>query len=514
VESEAIAMTTTTYPVHVDAHLDPHVGRALWLVKWLLAIPHYIILVFLWVAFVVTSVVALGAILVTGRYPRVLFDFNVGVLRWTWRVGYYAYGALGTDQYPPFTLRERPDYPAHLEVDYPEHLSRGLVLIKWWLLALPHYLVVGILLSGGLTLAGDLDGGEQWVTSTGLLGLLVFVAAVVLLFTGQYPRPLFDLVLGLNRWILRVAAYAGLMTDRYPPFRLDQGGHEEGAGCLMVPPSGDTTALASATRPSPSPNTQMTPTGDSPVAPAPPAPTPSRPPRTGWTAGRVTALVTASLLLLASLGLVVGGVLAAWADDALRDDAGYVMSGSELLTTPTYAVTSEPLEMHLDEAAGFVPDTVIGRARLTATSQDGAELFLGVAPTSDVDQYLSGVANDRVTDLGLGPAAYGRTAYVTTGGGPPTTLPSKVDIWRAASTGVGEVTITWPLEEGDWTLVVMNADGARDIAADVSAGATLPMLDLVAPVLLSIGGTGLVVAGIALALTIRSAERSASQAGG
>ena len=381
-------MATTTYPVHVDAHLDPRVSRGLWLVKWILAIPHYVVLAFLWLAFAVTSVVALVAILVTGRYPRALFDFNVGVLRWSWRVGYYAYGALGTDQYPPFSLRERPDYPAHLEVDYPQHLSRGLVLVKWWLLALPHYLVVGILLSGGLTLAGDLDGGEQWVTSTGLIGLLVLIAAVGLLFTGRYPQALFDLVLGLNRWVLRVAAYAGLMTDQYPPFRLDQGGHEDGSGCLMVPATAGTAPVLGE-RPAP--------------GPAVSAPTPPRPPGTGWTGARVTALVAATLLLLASLGMVLGGAATAWADGALRDDAGYVMTDSELLTTPTYAITSEPLEVHVDEATEGVPDALLGRAKLTASSPNGTEIFLGVAPSALVDRYLSGVATDRLTALDLGP---------------------------------------------------------------------------------------------------------------
>jgi hypothetical protein len=228
---------TTAYPVRVDARLDPHLSRWLWLVKWVLAIPHFIVLIPLWIAFFVVSVIAFFAILFTGRYPRPLFEFNVGVMRWSWRVNYYAYSALGTDRYPPFTLAEVPDYPAHLHVPYPQHLSRGLVLVKWWLLALPHLLIVGILAGGGAWFAVNSDTDQYSWTGGGLIGLLVLIAAIVLAVTGRYPSGLYDFILGLNRWVLRVAAYTSLMTDTYPPFRLDSGGQDPGTA--VIAPTGE-----------------------------------------------------------------------------------------------------------------------------------------------------------------------------------------------------------------------------------------------------------------------------------
>ncbi|HYF27579.1 MAG TPA: DUF4389 domain-containing protein [Baekduia sp.] len=206
----AAAVPAAAHPVDLRAELDEPLSRWLWIVKPILVIPHAIVLAFLWIGFVVLTLVALPAILATGRYPRAMFDFNVGVLRWTWRVGFYSFAALGTDRYPPFTLGPA-DYPADIDVPYPEHLSRPLALLKPWLLVLPHALV--------LTAFHGWWQAQGWAPP-GLATVLALVAGAVLLVRGRYPRDVFDLLVGIARWTLRVAAYAALMRDEYPPFRL------------------------------------------------------------------------------------------------------------------------------------------------------------------------------------------------------------------------------------------------------------------------------------------------------
>ncbi|KAA8887683.1 DUF4389 domain-containing protein [Nocardia colli] len=213
-------------PVRVRGDLDPALSRWMWLVKWLLAIPHYIVLIFLHIAYFVLTVVAFFVILFTGKYPRAMFDFNVGVMRWTWRVEFYALGVLGTDKYPPFSLQPNADYPADLEVDYPERLHRGLVLVKWWLLAIPHYLILGAAMSGGMTFYMYDDDSWSGAGSIPLISILLVVALIGLLFTARYPQGVYDFVMGISRWTIRVQAYATLMRDEYPPFRLDQGARE------------------------------------------------------------------------------------------------------------------------------------------------------------------------------------------------------------------------------------------------------------------------------------------------
>ena len=481
----------TPYPVRVDSALDPSVSRGLWLVKWLLLIPHYVVLAFLWLAFVVVSVVAFFAILTTGRYPRSLFDFNVGVLRWTWRVHYYGYAALGTDRYPPFTLADVPDYPAHLEVAYPDRLSRGLVLVKWWLLAIPHYLVLAVFIGGGVWLGTRRGDGGVWNTSWGaggLVGLLVLVAAIVLLFTGRYPRSLYDLVLGMDRWALRVAAYAGLMTDSYPPFRLDMGGADPDsvpAGSPPPPPSGMPTA-APATASSPGPSSA---------------------PASYWSAGRVVALVIGALLMFTAAGTLIGGGTLLWADRTQRT-GGYVWTPSARVSSDQYAVTSNSFRL---EGAGldWAVDNVLGRARLEVTpAAPGADVFVGIARASDAAGYLRSMGYSRLATLDFGWVGSRTTAVRTTehAGGPPAQPPGQAGIWVASSSGTGTRTLTWRPSDGAWTIVAMRADGGRGVAVDVRAGATAPGLPWIAGGLLGIGVLLLAIGGLATGLAVSRAQ--------
>ena len=401
------------YPVRVDASLDAPLSRWLWLVKWVLVIPHYVVLAFLWVAFVMLSAAAIVAIVVTGRYPRAIFEFNVGVLRWTWRVQYYAIGAFGTDRYPPFTLADDPSYPAHLEIEYPERLSRGLALVKWWLLAIPQYIIIGLFTGSGMWFAWQYGEQQHSWAGLGLIGILTVVAAVMLLVTGRYPEQIYDFVLGLNRWVLRVAGYAGLMTDKYPPFRLDMGGHDPGT--LTLPPAG-----------SPAPQ-------DLPEA------ADLRPGPRGWTGGRIAAAVVGAVLVLCSVGLLGGGGVALWAQ-ANRHD-GYADLGTASYSVPGYAIASDTIGLHL--AAGVASD-LIGTARIQVTQASGTTpAFVGIAPAAAAARYLAGV--DYATVRG---AAGHQGTYTEHAGSAPAVPPGQAGIWTAHAAGPGTQTLTWAVRSG------------------------------------------------------------------
>jgi hypothetical protein len=472
---EDIDANVTPYPVRLEGERDPHLSRWLWIVKWILAIPHYIVLAFLWLTLLVLTVIAFFAVLFTGRYPRGIFDFNVGVLRWTWRVGFYSYAALGTDRYPPFTLDDVADYPARLDVAYPERLSRGLVLVKWWLLAIPQYIVVGILLGGGSYPASRVD--EWWWGfgfETGLIGVLVLFAGVALLFTTRYPRGLFDFVLGLDRWVARVGAYVLLMRDEYPPFRLDQGGTDtplEGASALETP------AVAGEVE-----------------APEPPA-------RGGrGTGARVVLVVVGTIAGVIALGLLAGGCALVAVDQTQRDSDGFLMSPTEEFTTPTYAIVSESADLDTD-GAEWALDTFLGTVRIRSESERA--VFVGIGPTAEVDRFLAGIEHDTVTDLdSTGDPEYTRQPGSDTA---PVGLPGEETFWVASSSGT-DGTVDWEPEDGLWRVVVMNADSSRGVSADMSIGAELDTVLWI--------GIGLLVAGAlfaaasALAITAGARRRS------
>ena len=437
--------------------------------KWLLAIPHYIVLALLWLTLFVLTVVAFFAILFTGRYPRGIFDFNVGVLRWTWRVAFYSYGALGTDRYPPFTLDDVPDYPARLEVAYPEQLSRGLVLVKWWLLAIPQYIVTGIFLGGGSYAAARVD---EWFWGigfeTGLIGILVLFAGVALLFTTRYPGGLFDLVVGLDRWVARVAAYVLLMRDEYPPFRLDQGG-TEGEGLAEPAPASPAAAVAG-----------------EPAAPAEP------PVRRGWTGGRIALVVVGTIAGLLALGLLAGGCALVAVDQTQRDDDGFVMSPTQDFSTPTYAIVSESADLDA-EGAEWALDTFLGTVRIR--SESDRPVFVGIGPAGEVTRYLGGVERDVVDDLD----SDGDPEYARRSGGAPSDRPGNETFWVASTAGAGEQTLEWEPEDGDWRAVVMNEDASRGVSAELSIGAELDSILWIGIGLLFAGA--LFAAGSALAIT-------------
>jgi hypothetical protein len=194
--AEATVAPAPGYPLRYDVQYAEELSRWLIFVKWLLAIPHFIILYALGIAAAVIGLIAFFASLFTKRYPRDLFDFVVNVNRWGANVG--AYFGLFRDEYPPFSW-EPGQYAVMYEVDYPEELNRWLPLVKW-LLAFPHVIVLFFLFVA--------------------VYVVYIIAWFAILITKRFPRGLFDFIVGVNRWNLRVSAYTSLLRDEYPPFSL------------------------------------------------------------------------------------------------------------------------------------------------------------------------------------------------------------------------------------------------------------------------------------------------------
>ncbi len=304
-------------------------------------------------------------------------------------------------------------------------------------------------------LAALLGWGASWDrdwAAPGLITVLVVIAGFALLFTTRYPRGLFDFVLGLDRWVARVVAYVALMTDAYPPFRLDQGGEES----VAEPAAEALGAVETAT------------------------PAAARERRGG--AGGVVLVILGSIAALISLGLLAGGCGAVAVDRTQRDDDGFLMSPTEDFATASYAIASERADI---DAAGAerALDVFLGTVRIR--SESDRPVFVGIAPAADVTRYLSGVEHAVVTDFER------RPVYVSVPGGAPSSLPGDETFWVESTTGSGEQTLEWEPASGDWRAVVMNADGSRGVAAELSVGAELdPLLWI---------GIGLLAAGALLA---------------
>lgn len=184
------------YPVRLEMAYSDSLSR-LTFVKWILAIPHYLILYAFNIAFEVISLIALFAILFTKSYPKGLFDFAVNMTRW--RMNVVAYTEFIRDEYPPFSF-DADAYPVTFEVDYPTDLARFAPLYKW-ILAIPHFIIVAVL------------GVVSFFT--------VIIAGFAVLFSGTYPQGLYKFNVGVQRWTQRASLYALFMTDEYPPFSLD-----------------------------------------------------------------------------------------------------------------------------------------------------------------------------------------------------------------------------------------------------------------------------------------------------
>ena len=192
-------MTTAdaaAYPVRLDVEYPEALNRWLVLVKWLLAIPHLIIVYLFGQVINILTFVAFFAILFTKRYPESLFKFAVGMERWSNNA--YAYVLLLRDEYPPFSL-DAGQYPVLYDVDTPQELSRWLIFVKW-LLVIPNLIVLLVLAVAAL--------------------VVTIIAGFAILFTGAYPRAMFEFVVGVFRWGNRTTAYINLWTDQYPPFSL------------------------------------------------------------------------------------------------------------------------------------------------------------------------------------------------------------------------------------------------------------------------------------------------------
>ena len=199
----------------------------------------------------------------------------------------------------------------------------------------------------------------------------------------------------------------------------------------------------------------------------------------GWSAGRVVAMIVASIVALIGVGLAFGGGALLAVDGRARDDDGYLTSPSEDLETGSFAITAEEIDLSTDPA-GWAPRELLGTARVTVDGSN--DTFIGIAPADKLNAYLRGVAHSELEEINDGDPQYADAA-----GGPPRGRPGAQDFWVASSEGPGEQYVDWDAESGVWSVAVMNADGSRNVAVEAKAGVELGWLGWAGAVALIVG---------------------------
>ena len=217
-----------------------------------------------------------------------------------------------------------------------------------------------------------------------------------------------------------------------------------------------------------------------------------------------TAMVVGGIVsAVLAVGLIVGGGALIWADTS-KDADGYLMTGKHHFAAKTAAMRTENMDINLDGADWLVGEDMLGKVRIKADSENGKPVFIGIARTSAVDRYLEGVASTTVTDLDYAPFHVSYRSHPGTNQAVP---PGKSRIWAASTHGNGRQTLNWEMKEGDWSVVVMNADGSPGIAAKIKTGASIPVLT---PLAWTTMGAGILFAILATGLLL-SADRPRRQ---
>ena len=191
---------------------------------------------------------------------------------------------------------------------------------------------------------------------------------------------------------------------------------------------------------------------------------------------RISLVIIGSLTALLATALVLGGSLALYGE-VEKDDNGYLNTSAERFTADTRALATENLDVDLGDGEWVVQPGDLGKVRLEAESRDGKPLFVGIARTTDVERYLGNVPHTTVRDVEAGPFDEFDADYVRHSGQRHPASPEHADIWAASNQGPGRQAVDWEIEDGEWSVVVMNADGSLGVDADISAGANIPFLD-------------------------------------